>query len=73
MTWKIRSGRWTVVVMNADATRGVHADIRVGLKTRLFLWIGLASLAAALLLAAGTLGAAPKPQPRDPGRDESRP
>jgi hypothetical protein len=52
MTWKIRHGHWTIVVMNADAARGVHADIRVGLKTRFFLWIGLTSLAAALLLAA---------------------
>ena len=50
MTWKIRPGRWTVAVMNADASRGVHADVRVGLKTKLFLWIGLAVLAAALLI-----------------------
>jgi hypothetical protein len=51
ITWKIRPGRWTVAIMNAAADRGVHADIRVGLKTKLFLWIGLASLAAAALLA----------------------
>jgi hypothetical protein len=71
MIWKIRPGHWTVVVMNADATRGVHADIRVGLKTRLFLWIGLASLAAALLLAAALSARHPG---RDgvPRRDESR-
>jgi hypothetical protein len=50
MTWKIRPGRWTVAVMNADASRGVHADVRIGLKTKLFLWIGLAVLAAALLV-----------------------
>jgi hypothetical protein len=68
MTWKIRPGHWTVVVMNADATRGVHADIRVGLKTRLLLWIGLGSLGAALLLAAGTLRAAPRPRWRASSR-----
>jgi hypothetical protein len=50
MTWKIRPGRWTVAVMNADASRSVHANIRIGLKTTLFLWIGLALLAAALLV-----------------------
>ena len=50
MTWKIRPGRWTVAVMNADASRGVHADLGIGLKTRLFLWIGLAGVAAALVL-----------------------
>jgi hypothetical protein len=49
MTWKIRPGRWTIAVMNADASDEVHANIRVGLKTTLFLWVGLASLAAALL------------------------
>jgi hypothetical protein len=51
MTWKIRPGRWTVAIMNADATRGIHANVRVGLKTKLILWIGLASLATALLVA----------------------
>jgi hypothetical protein len=49
VTLKIRPGRWTVAVMNADARRGVQANIRVGLKTTLFLWIGLALLTAALL------------------------
>ena len=49
MTWKIQPGRWTVAVMNADGSRGVTANIRVGLKTKLFLLIGLALLATALL------------------------
>jgi hypothetical protein len=50
MTWKIRPGRWTVAIMNADASKGVQANIQIGLKTRLFLWIGLASLASGLVL-----------------------
>jgi hypothetical protein len=49
ITWKIRPGRWTLAVMNADGRRGLQANIRVGLKTTLFLWIGLALLTAALL------------------------
>jgi hypothetical protein len=52
MTWKIRPGRWTVAIMNADASEGVQANIQVGLKTRLFLSIGLASLASGLVLGA---------------------
>jgi hypothetical protein len=46
--------------MNADARRGVHADVGIGLKTRLFLWIGVASLAAGVIAggAAGLLAAA---------------
>jgi hypothetical protein len=52
MTWKIRPGRWTVAIMNADARKGVHADVRIGLKTKLFLWIGLALLAAGAIVGA---------------------
>jgi hypothetical protein len=51
MTWRIRPGRWTVAIMHADASKGVQAQIATGLKTRLFLWIGLASLAGSLLTA----------------------
>jgi hypothetical protein len=36
--------------MNADASKGVQANIHIGLKTRLFLWIGLASLTSGLVL-----------------------
>jgi hypothetical protein len=30
LTWKVRSGGWSIVVMNADATRGVDAGVSVG-------------------------------------------
>jgi hypothetical protein len=64
MTWKIRPGRWTVAIMNADASKAVQANIQVGLKTRLFLSIGLASLASGLVLgAAAGLRAATRQAP----------
>jgi hypothetical protein len=49
MRWKIRPGRWTVAIMNADARKRINADVHIGLRTNLFLWIGLASLAAGLI------------------------
>jgi hypothetical protein len=71
MTWRIRPGRWTVVVMNADGSRGVQALVRIGLKTNLFLWIGLVLLAARLL-AGGAAAVRRRERPRPallcPGR-----
>ncbi|HSD01834.1 MAG TPA: DUF4389 domain-containing protein [Gaiellales bacterium] len=32
LTWPVRHGAWTVVVMNADASRGVVADARLGAR-----------------------------------------
>ncbi len=52
--WAVQEGRWAAVVMNADGSRGVSADVRVGAKVGWVLWLGLALLAAgAVGLAAG--------------------
>jgi hypothetical protein len=54
LTWKIRSGKWSIVLMNADGSPGVTADIGVGVDAPALLWvsIGAAGLGA-LLLALG--------------------
>jgi hypothetical protein len=50
LSWKIRSGSWRVVVMNADATRNVASDLSVGASFPHLLRIGVAALGAGLLM-----------------------
>jgi hypothetical protein len=60
LTWKLRSGTWSIVVMNADGSRDVAATIGVGVKVPALLWvgIGLSVFGGALLVAAGLMFAA---------------
>jgi hypothetical protein len=43
--WDVRDGDWRVVVMSADATRGVRADVAVGAELPALLGAGLGLLA----------------------------
>jgi hypothetical protein len=60
LAWKLRSGTWSIVVMNADGSRDVAATIGVGVKVPAALWvgIGLSLFGGALLIAAGLMFAA---------------
>ena len=56
LTWEVESGNWTVVLMNADASRGVDLDARLGIKVDWLLpaVIGLL-IAGAVVLAGGAV------------------
>jgi hypothetical protein len=53
LTWDTRSGLWSVVVMNADATPAVAVVVTVGAKTGLLLPIGLGLGGFGILLLIG--------------------
>lgn len=50
LQWEPGDGRWGLVVMNADGTLPVNADVSVGAKTGLALPLGLGLLGGGLLL-----------------------
>ena len=54
-TWDVEDGQWAVVVMNADASDGVSADVAVGARTGVLLWIGLGLLVVAGLVSVGSV------------------
>jgi Domain of unknown function (DUF4389) len=53
LTWKVESGDWTVVLMNADASRGVDTNARLGIKVSWFLPAAIGLLVLGLVLLAG--------------------
>lgn len=57
LTWKLRSGSWSIVVMNADGSPGVAASVGVGVKVPALLWagVGLLLVGGALLAAGGLM------------------
>lgn len=73
--WQATDGRWAVVVMNADGSTNVAADIDVGVKSDAVVPIALTFVALGTLLAAtavtfiivGALGASHPPAEAAPG------
>jgi hypothetical protein len=55
VTWEAEFGRWTVVVMNADASRGVDVEADAGVKVGWVIWVGLGMLVVGLLMTAGAV------------------
>ena len=56
LTWDVRGGDWTVVVMNADGSPGIDATARVGIKIDWLLPVAIVLLVVgAVMLVGGTL------------------
>jgi hypothetical protein len=53
LEWEPESGDWRVVVMNADGSRGVAAELSIGAELDPLLWIGIGLLAAGAVFAGG--------------------
>jgi hypothetical protein len=53
LDWSPDKGKWSVVVMNADASRGVSTDVRVGFRVTHLFELGLGFVIGGALLLAG--------------------
>lgn len=55
LSWDVEDGEWSVVVMNADGSSGVEADVSAGAKVPFLDELGWSALGAGTLLLAGAL------------------
>jgi len=53
LEWDPEDGDWRAVVMNADGSRGVSSEMRIGAELDPVIWVGVGFLAAGALLAGG--------------------
>jgi hypothetical protein len=49
LIWQPRSGQWTLVIMNADGSRPVNAQMSVGVRVRFLTWIAIGLFIAAFV------------------------
>jgi hypothetical protein len=54
VTWKVREGDWSVVLMNADGSRRVVADVDLGAKLSFLLWVAIGSLLGGVVVVGGS-------------------
>ena len=55
LTWDAEFGRWTAVVMNADAARGIDVEADAGVKLGWVIWVGLGMFVVGLLMSVGAI------------------
>lgn len=55
LNWDADFGRWTAVVMNADAARGIDVEADAGVKLGWVIWVGLGLLVIGLLVIVGAV------------------
>jgi hypothetical protein len=55
LTWDAEFGRWTAVIMNADAARSIDVKADVGVKLAWVIWAGLGMFVVGLLMSVGAV------------------
>jgi hypothetical protein len=53
LTWSVKQGRWAVVVMRPDGSRGVLTDLAAGAKLPALLWVSIVVLVLGVLIVGG--------------------
>jgi hypothetical protein len=74
LTWSVKQGRWAVVVMRPDGSRGVSADLAAGAKLPALLWASIGLLVLGLLTLGGAaaliyFGTRERPAPAPPATE----
>ena len=73
VTWKVRDGDWSVVLMNADGSRGVAADVDPRGQALVLIWVAMGLLVGGALIVGRSVGlivlaARTRPPPAPPPR-----
>jgi hypothetical protein len=55
LTWDAEFGRWTAVLMNADAARSIDVEVDAGVKLGWVIWAGLGMFVVGLLMTVGAV------------------
>ena len=56
LTWDVEDGDWSIVVMNADGSPGVQADVSAGAKLAYLTEIGWSAIGTGVLLLLTAVG-----------------
>ena len=52
LEWDLEGGQWSLVVMNADGSTPVAADLQLGVRIKILLWLSIGVLIGGLVLLA---------------------